>query len=168
VTDSRNSDELSEAPTAVYSGHLESSGENSGHRHQGRLVADLLNADLYPMHWHARAFERRRCQAVLRISPFYGVSDKSQLCQKGKRAAAASLVLIDGAPGVGKSALLGQLEAFVRKENGRFVSGKFDQYKRNVPYLALIKPHNDRSISAGRMSSRRCARVLGGWRNTRW
>ena len=49
------------------------------------------------------------------------------------------MLLVKGAPGVGKSALLGQLEDFVRTENGRFVSGKFDQYKRNVPYLALIQ-----------------------------
>ena len=34
---------------------------------------------------------------------------------------------------------MGQLEEFVRKQNGRFVTGKFDQYKRNVPYLALIQ-----------------------------
>src|SRR4029078_3175299 len=27
----------------------------------------------------------------------------------------------------------------VRNRNGRFVSGKFDQFKRNVPYLALIQ-----------------------------
>jgi len=35
--------------------------------------------------------------------------------------------------------LIGQLEGFVHKENGRFVPGKFDQYKRNVPYLFLVQ-----------------------------
>ena len=49
------------------------------------------------------------------------------------------MLLVKGAPGIGKSALLGQLDEFVRNRNGRFVSGKFDQYKRNVPYLALIQ-----------------------------
>lgn len=50
-----------------------------------------------------------------------------------------SMLLVKGAPGVGKSTLLNQLEDFVRSRNGRFVSGKFDQYKRNVPYLALTQ-----------------------------
>ena len=49
------------------------------------------------------------------------------------------MLLVTGAPGVGKSSLLAQLENFARTERGRFVSGKFDQYKRNVPYLALIQ-----------------------------
>ena len=61
--------------------------------------------------------------------------EKAKAVQRGRPA----LLLVNGAPGVGKSALLGQLEEFVRKQNGRFVSGKFDQYKRNVPYLALIQ-----------------------------
>ena len=61
--------------------------------------------------------------------------DKAKSVQRGPPA----LLLVKGAPGIGKSALLGQLDEFVRNRNGRFVSGKFDQFKRNVPYLALIQ-----------------------------
>ena len=110
------------------------------------LVADLLECRaLWRSTGAIEAFEpgRHDAKAVLRISrrlygrdrPIAALAEKVQAVKQGRPA----LVLVDGAPGVGKSALLGQLEAFVRKENGRFVSGKFDQYKRNVPYLALIQ-----------------------------
>lgn len=50
-----------------------------------------------------------------------------------------AILLVNGDPGVGKSAFLNQLGDFVRSETGRFVSGKFDQYKRNVPYFSVIE-----------------------------
>ena len=82
-------------------------------------------------------------KARLRVSRrLYGRErETATLLEKAKSAKGGKpgMLLIKGAPGVGKSTLLGQLEAFVRKENGRFISGKFDQYKRNVPYLALIQ-----------------------------
>ncbi len=40
------------------------------------------------------------------------------------------LLLIDGAPGVGKTALLAELRAMVKLRRGWFVSGKFDQFRR--------------------------------------
>ena len=69
------------------------------------------------------------------IADLATLSEKAKAVQRGRPA----LLLVNGAPGVGKSALIGQLEEFVRKQNGRFVTGKFDQYKRNVPYLSLIQ-----------------------------
>ena len=96
-------------------------------------------------HRRDREFEpgRHDAKAVLRVSRrLYGrerdlamLSEKAKAVQRGRPA----LLLVNGAPGVGKSALIGQLEELVRNENGRFVSGKFDQYKRNVPYLSLAQ-----------------------------
>jgi predicted ATPase/class 3 adenylate cyclase len=110
------------------------------------LLADLIECrSLWRSTGAIEGFKpgRHDAKAVLRVSRrLYGrdwqiaaLADKVKAIGGGRPA----LVLVDGAPGVGKSALLGQLEGFVRKENGRFVSGKFDQYKRNVPYLALIQ-----------------------------
>lgn len=48
-------------------------------------------------------------------------------------------VLLSGAPGIGKSALPAALRAEVEREGGRFLSGKFDQYKRTVPYSAVVE-----------------------------
>ena len=47
--------------------------------------------------------------------------------------------LLRGAPGIGKSALAAELRAEVEREHGTFVAGKFDQYKRNVPYSAVAQ-----------------------------
>ena len=51
----------------------------------------------------------------------------------------SAILLVTGSPGVGKSAFLNQLSDLTARENGRFVSGKFDQYKRNVPYFSLAQ-----------------------------
>ena len=47
--------------------------------------------------------------------------------------------LLRGAPGVGKSALAAELRREVERENAYFIVGKFDQYKRGVPYSALVQ-----------------------------
>lgn len=48
-------------------------------------------------------------------------------------------LLLRGAPGIGKSALAAALRHEVESEHGCFIAGKFDQYKRNIPYSALVQ-----------------------------
>lgn len=50
-----------------------------------------------------------------------------------------TILLVRGPPGVGKSALLDKLAGLHRPEGYRLISGKFDQFKRNVPYLPLVQ-----------------------------
>jgi signal transduction histidine kinase len=45
-------------------------------------------------------------------------------------------VLVSGAPGVGKTALIDQLRPVVSRSGGWFVSGKFDQYRRDPEFNA--------------------------------
>jgi signal transduction histidine kinase len=45
-------------------------------------------------------------------------------------------VLISGAPGVGKTALVDELRAVVTGQDGWFVAGKFDQYRRDIEFDA--------------------------------
>jgi diguanylate cyclase (GGDEF)-like protein len=47
------------------------------------------------------------------------------------------IVLVPGASGVGKTALVTELEVPTRSRNGIFIRGKFDQYNRNLPYSAF-------------------------------
>jgi predicted ATPase/signal transduction histidine kinase/ActR/RegA family two-component response regulator len=54
-------------------------------------------------------------------------------------AGARELVLVSGAPGVGKSALVRALMAPIAQDHGYFLEGKFDQYRRNVPYSAVAQ-----------------------------
>ncbi|WP_437893687.1 AAA family ATPase [Sorangium sp. So ce124] len=48
------------------------------------------------------------------------------------------LVLVSGYSGIGKSSLVAELHGPVVRERGSFLSGKFDQLKRDVPYRPLL------------------------------
>ncbi|MDJ0835162.1 MAG: AAA family ATPase [Acidobacteriota bacterium] len=50
-----------------------------------------------------------------------------------------SLLLVAGYPGIGKSALIHEVHKPIAERNGLFISGKFDQYKRNIPYSSFIQ-----------------------------
>lgn len=47
------------------------------------------------------------------------------------------LVLIGGPSGVGKSVLVNELQKSVIRQKGYFISGKYDQFMRNIPYYAI-------------------------------
>ena len=49
------------------------------------------------------------------------------------------IVLVPGYSGVGKTAVVRELHAPVVRERGLFLSGKFDQYRRHVPYSAIVQ-----------------------------
>ncbi|MGF1487492.1 MAG: AAA family ATPase, partial [Prochloraceae cyanobacterium] len=49
------------------------------------------------------------------------------------------MVLISGYPGVGKSSLVNEISQFVLNNNCYYITGKFDQYQRNIPYNAFIR-----------------------------
>lgn len=115
------------------------------------LSVDGFIADLLDCHtlWRSTGtisdFEpgRHDASGILHVSrQLYGRDrETAVLMEKVKSAKRGppAMLLVKGAPGVGKSSLLGQTENFVRSQSGRFISGKFDQYKRNVPYLALVQ-----------------------------
>ncbi len=48
-------------------------------------------------------------------------------------------VLVGGAPGVGKTALVDQLRPVVAGSDGWFVAGKFDQYRRDLEFDAIYQ-----------------------------
>jgi PAS domain S-box-containing protein len=50
---------------------------------------------------------------------------------------AAELVLVSGYSGVGKSSVVNELHKVLVQPRGIFAAGKFDQYKRDVPYATL-------------------------------
>ena len=52
---------------------------------------------------------------------------------------AAELVLVSGYSGIGKSAVVRELHKVLVPPRGLFASGKFDQYKRDIPYSTLIQ-----------------------------
>lgn len=53
------------------------------------------------------------------------------------------LMLVAGYSGIGKSALINEIQKPIVKQKGYFVSGKFDQFKHNIPYEVLVKAFSE-------------------------
>jgi predicted ATPase len=51
----------------------------------------------------------------------------------------AELVLVSGYSGVGKSSVVNELHTVLVPPRGLFAAGKFDQYKRDIPYATLAQ-----------------------------
>ncbi len=52
---------------------------------------------------------------------------------------ASEIMLVSGYSGIGKTSLVNEVHKPIVKSRGYFIAGKFDQYKRNIPYSALIQ-----------------------------
>lgn len=50
----------------------------------------------------------------------------------------SELMLITGYSGIGKSALVQEIYKPITEKRGYFISGKFDQFQRNIPYSAMV------------------------------
>ncbi|WP_282935407.1 AAA family ATPase [Paenibacillus sp. RC67] len=48
-------------------------------------------------------------------------------------------IFVSGLSGVGKSFLIQEFQKSIQKENGLFVFGKFEQFKRDMPFQAIIQ-----------------------------
>ena len=55
------------------------------------------------------------------------------------KSGAPELVLVTGYSGIGKSAVVNELHKALVPARGLFASGKFDQYKRDIPYSTLVQ-----------------------------
>ncbi|MBN3877884.1 MULTISPECIES: AAA family ATPase [unclassified Nostoc] len=51
----------------------------------------------------------------------------------------SEVMLIAGYSGIGKSALVQEIYKPITQQRGYFISGKFDQFQRNIPYSSLIQ-----------------------------
>lgn len=53
------------------------------------------------------------------------------------------MICFSGLPGIGKSFLIKEIQKPLIRERGYFISGKFDQYERKIPYSALKSAFGD-------------------------
>ena len=94
-----------------------------------------------------------------RIDPFIlghqDISDKFQISQKlyGREREIEQLLagfervslgqkqmmLVRGYSGIGKSVLVKEVHKPITRQQGYFISGKFDQFQRNIPYASLVQ-----------------------------
>jgi PAS domain S-box-containing protein len=75
---------------------------------------------------------------------------------------ASELVLVAGYAGIGKSAVVHELHKALVPPRGLFASGKFDQYKRDIPYATLVQALQ----SLVRPLLGKSEAALAGWRET--
>src|SRR5262249_35007102 len=52
---------------------------------------------------------------------------------------APELILVSGYSGIGKSSVVNELQPVLVPKRALFASGKFDQYKRDIPYSTLAQ-----------------------------
>ena len=71
------------------------------------------------------------------------------------------LLLVSGYSGVGKSSVVNELQKVLVPPRGLFASGKFDQYKRDIPYATLAQAFQ----SLVRPLLSKSEAELQGWRN---
>src|SRR5207253_3413572 len=73
------------------------------------------------------------------------------------------LVLVSGYAGIGKSSVVNELHKVLVPSRGLFASGKFDQYKRDIPYATVAQAFQKMVQSLLGKS----AMELAGWRDAR-
>lgn len=74
-----------------------------------------------------------RAKEVERLMEFY------ERARRGR----AEMMLVAGYSGVGKTAVIQEVHKPISRARGYFVSGKFDQLQRTVPYSALVSAFKD-------------------------
>ena len=53
------------------------------------------------------------------------------------------LILVVGFSGIGKTAVVNEVHKPIVRQKGYFIKGKFDQFNRNIPFLALVQSLRD-------------------------
>ena len=87
--------------------------------------------------------------ALAGLSPgasLYGRSRETHALSMAFRRAAtggAELVVLSGPAGIGKTTLVRQMRAPLGQQSGYFISGKFDQLQRDVPFSAIVNALQD-------------------------
>ncbi|MBD3560357.1 serine/threonine-protein kinase PknK [Planktothrix sp. FACHB-1355] len=51
----------------------------------------------------------------------------------------SEIILVSGYSGIGKTSVINEIHKPIVGQRGYFISGKFDQFKRNIPYASIIQ-----------------------------
>lgn len=98
----------------------------SAHRSLGSIPEFLLSEGDAPTHFQLPQKLYGRSEEAAAILAACANASEGQ----------ASLLLVLGPPGVGKSALVREVYKPLTERQGNFILGKFDQYQRDVPFSA--------------------------------
>ncbi|BAY18182.1 serine/threonine protein kinase and signal transduction histidine kinase with GAF and PAS/PAC sensor [Anabaenopsis circularis NIES-21] len=84
------------------------------------------------------AFDRVACPESNPVAALpNNLETTSQTQQTGNPKFQVEMILVSGFAGIGKSALVQEIYKPITQKRGYFISGKFDQFQRNIPYSAI-------------------------------
>ncbi|WP_254625884.1 AAA family ATPase [Nostoc sp. TCL240-02] len=81
------------------------------------------------------AFNRVACSESNCVATLSKNSEHRE--QAGNPKFQVEMMLVSGYAGIGKSALVQEIYKPITQKRGYFISGKFDQFQRNIPYSAI-------------------------------
>lgn len=79
----------------------------------------------------------REIETKILLDAFNRVTDILGCGQGGE------MIIVSGYTGIGKSALVNEIHIPIVEKKGLFVSGKFDKFKHNIPYSAMVMAFQD-------------------------
>ena len=94
---------------------------------------DISNNFQIPQKLYGREAE---VETLLQAFDRVATPPQSPLSQEGQ--GGIEMMLVAGYSGIGKSALVAEVHKPITEKRGYFISGKFDQFQRNIPYSAVV------------------------------
>ncbi|MCC5658058.1 AAA family ATPase [Nostoc sp. XA010] len=109
-------------------------------QHRGRIEPFLLAQQDISDKFHIpeKLYGREREVEIL-LAAFARVAGNRDGEREELSASQVELMLIAGYSGIGKSVLVQEIYKPITQQRGYFISGKFDQYQRNIPYFAIAQ-----------------------------
>lgn len=85
----------------------------------------------------------RETEVQILLDAFNQVANPAEpsLTQTGQRG--VKLMLVTGFSGIGKSALVHEIHKPIIRQRGYFISGKYDQFQRDIPLSAIVRAFAD-------------------------
>ncbi|MBD2183160.1 AAA family ATPase [Planktothrix sp. FACHB-1355] len=78
----------------------------------------------------------REAEVAMLLDAFDRVASPQE---NGVTASNTEIMLVSGYSGIGKTRVINEVHKPIVRQRGYFIAGKFDQFKRNIPYAALIQ-----------------------------
>ncbi|WP_199350207.1 ATP-binding protein [Nostoc flagelliforme] len=103
--------------------------ENTG----GMEAFQLGRHDIYDKFQISQKLYGRKTQVETLLAAFERISTTSP-----NRKPESEMMLVTGYFGIGKSALVQEIHKPITQKHGYFITGKFDQFGRNIPYSAIV------------------------------
>ena len=86
------------------------------------------------------AFERVSGQPADQPQSIDGRSEAARSANQNPK---SEMMLVAGLSGIGKTAVVNEIHKPIVRQRGYFIKGKFDQFRRDIPFLAIVQAFRD-------------------------